>query len=834
MFFYSGHLFAANNTATKNGAWTTAGTWSLGRVPISTDVVVINPGITVTTSTNGALVCASLTIDATGKLTLSSGSLAISGNLDNLGTLTASAATTLTFNGTANSTITGGGSYSIAGTVVMNMGAAATELDVSDNNFITGINTGGKYYFTFTRGTWIFETTATLKDAYNSGSTKALTIPYGVTIENISGTTNLALKGTTGNVLLSGKLLVTGGTVDVQTGQTTNAGQDLNYYVNGGTPQLYMTGGNLNVGAGFNPYTNKDYVDFNMTGGTILVAANGSSAAETFYLQDVTGGKTVMSGGTIILREPCTATLDLDMGGAKVKATQYSVTGGIVQLGDAGTQNSSTWYAVNSQSATNYPHIYMNAAYPKTLSANANGNINMLSLHINSNGTFDASGFPATSITSGDANGSLEDEGAITTSTNTIVFIGTAAQSITSTNSTNVPFYNLIIDNTGGNVTLSTPATVNNLLTLTSGKVDASNAVLTINNGGVAISGPTADKYIITGNGVTQTGNLTIKNLTKNLTTNFPIGTSGSYLPLTVNTGTNTGNSYAASVYQGVTVSSLFPATSLSLLQLSNMVNSTWLITRTAGTGTAGIVLSWASTGTALEGATFKTFGNNIGVTQFDGSSWATATGSGSESSKYATSSFSSFSAFSVIGNTIALPVNLSDFEAKAQGKTALLTWVAYSDAEANNFVVERSTDDGNWTAIGNVAADQVAPGTKSYSFTDPAPADGVNAYRLAIQSEGVTTWSPVKVLDFASVAGLKIYPNPANTSLSIINGTSSKSLLVRLVSSTGQVLQSQTISAAGGSGIELPTGAYPSGIYFIQILSENRTLETQAILIKH
>ena len=371
----------ANNTAIASGTWETPANWSLGTVPIATDNVIIPGGFTITATAVGD-VCGSLTMAAGGSLTINNGStLSIGGNFSNAGTFNAIAGSSLIFNGALTSTVTGGGTYTVAGTVVLNMATAATALDVQDANFITGINTGGKYYFTFTSGTWMMDNAGTLNDCYNSGSANALTIPFGVVIESDAGTMNLCKNAPTNNAILSGKLFINGGTVHVQTGQPFNSGRDFRYQVNGGTPQLYISSGTLVVGAGFNARNNTDYIDFHMTGGTMLLAFNGYSDWITFQLADVLGGKTFMSGGLIILQDACNAAIeDLDMGGANVAATQYSVTGGTVQLGFAGTQPGASFFAIQPEPATNYPNLQFAAGVAKTASAWGVGNINVLSL----------------------------------------------------------------------------------------------------------------------------------------------------------------------------------------------------------------------------------------------------------------------------------------------------------------------------------------------------------------------------------------------------------------------------------------------------------------------
>jgi hypothetical protein len=827
----------ANNIPVSSGAWETGSNWSLGTAPIATDIVVIPAGFTMTVKVSGDI-CKSLAIAGSGTVVINSGAtLSIGGHLSNAGTLTASAGSTITFNGTTNTMITGSGSYFIAGTVELNMGSPSTILDVQDPAFITGINAGGNYYISFLKGIWKMNNTATLNDCYNRGSVNALTIPFGVSIESDAGTMNLCRNAPTGNASLSGNLFINGGIVNVQTGQGFNSGQDFQYLVNGGTPQLYISAGTLNVGAGFNARTTGDFIDFHMTGGTMILALNGYSNAVTFLLADVMGGKTFMSGGTVILKDATNANLpDLDMGGANVAATLYSVTGGTVQLGYVNTQAGSSYFGVNAEPATNYPNISFQAGVPKNVSAFMGGNINMLSLFVNSNMTFDATGFSNVNILSNNGTFAFDNEGNFIPATNTVGFSGTVPQLIISNSLTTQTFYNLSVSNTAGNVILGVPTSVSNQLRFTSGLLDASNYSLTLSAGNIPVSGASSSAYIITGNGSTSTGQLNINNISVNSNTLFPIGTSSFYLPATINPGTNTGNGYSAFVFQGATTNALSNGAAFSAGTLSKMLNAVWNISRTAGTGTATLNLDWASSGTALEGSAFQGYGLNIGISQYTASTWQTGTGGGNEATQSASASFSSFTPFTVVGASTVLAVSLTDFDAHLQSdNTVLLSWEETDAILVHDFTVQKSVDGLGWNTIGDVAANKNQTNASRFSYVDLSPEKGENYYRLIIHYvDDISRYSPVKQVSVNSMSVVYIFPNPANNVLNVSMRNSRAPVNIRLLSVSGKILECFAAGSENNSVLSMNVSKYPSGIYLLEISDDRNVLTSSIVIVAH
>jgi hypothetical protein len=837
MVFGTTSVIAANNTAVTSGAWETGSNWSLGTVPVATDNVTIPAGLTITVKV-AADVCGNLSIAATGSLIINAAcGLSVAGNLNNAGSFTASATSTLTFNGTTTSTITGGGTYLVTGTVVLNMGSKTAILDIQDANFIAGINAGGKYFVNFKRGTWKMNNAGTLNDCYNVGSTNALTIPFNVVIESDAGTMNLGRNAPTGNIILSGELYVNGGVVNVQLGQAFNSGQDFQYSVNGGTPQLYISGGTLNVGAGFNANATSDYIDFHMTGGTLIVALNGYSNWITFQLADVVGGKTFMSGGTIILQDATNANIeDLDMGGANVAATQYSVTGGTVQLGYISSQSSASFFGINAQPATNYPNIDFEAGVAKNVSAFNGGNINMLSLYVNSNMTFDATGFPNVTIMGNNGSFAFDDEGGFIQGNSTVIFTGAVPQLITSTTLTNEIFYNLTIANTSGNVRLGVATTVSNQLGFASGKLDASNYPLTVSAGNVAITGASSASYIITGDGVTNNGLLNIMNIPSNISTLLPVGTSTYYLPLSINPGANTGNSYSVFAFSGATTNALANGPAFSAGTLSKILNAEWNISRTAGSGNASVTLNWISSGTALEGSAFQGYGLNIGVAQYSAGAWQGGVGSGNVATQTATATFSSFSQFSVVGNGVILPAVLVDFEAHPNNNqtAVLLSWTLSEGMNMHEFEIEKSGGDNQWKTVGTLESDNRLSTQNSFSMTDSQPSSGANYYRLKLLNpDGRMDYSRIRMVTISPFIDIRIFPNPASAVIQFDLKNNNADLIFRLISPQGQILQ-QSTSSANSAVNAMNISNYPTGIYLIQIISAKTLIKTDLLFISH
>jgi len=169
------------------------------------------------------------------------------------------------------------------------------------------------------------------------------------------------------------------------------------------------------------------------------------------------------------------------------------------------------------------------------------------------------------------------------------------------------------------------------------------------------------------------------------------------------------------------------------------------------------------------------------------------------------------FSQFFVSRGNTALPVNILSFDAKAlNNKTVQLTWNVAAEVDVREYIVERSNDNRNWSAIGSVKASQKS----TYGFNDNSPVSGVNYYRLAVKDVNASVaYSDIRTVNFSGKGNMALYPNPANNTL-YVSGTDDKNVVVSIYNEVGQIVNTlssngETIRTGGIDVSQLLPGAY-------------------------
>ncbi len=194
---------------------------------------------------------------------------------------------------------------------------------------------------------------------------------------------------------------------------------------------------------------------------------------------------------------------------------------------------------------------------------------------------------------------------------------------------------------------------------------------------------------------------------------------------------------------------------------------------------------------------------------------------------------------FQPLTTCIVVPVILTDFSAYVKNYDVLLSWQTASEVNSSHFVIERSSDNQQFAAIGRVDAKGFSDVKVNYHFTDDKPAyfDRPTFYRLAmIDRDGSKKYSKIIaiVLKTSGSYVQNVYPNPvkAGTVLhtGFISGTS-QTIYASLINTMGQVLLQKEVKVIKGMNqveLAVPGG---SGTHFLVIKSIDKTQQVPVFI---
>lgn len=157
------------------------------------------------------------------------------------------------------------------------------------------------------------------------------------------------------------------------------------------------------------------------------------------------------------------------------------------------------------------------------------------------------------------------------------------------------------------------------------------------------------------------------------------------------------------------------------------------------------------------------------------------------------------------------LPVRLTSFNASAEGLSTKLIWNTAEESGITEYVVEKSSDGRNYTAIGKVKAANL----KSYSFIDGQSADN-SYYRLKmVELDGTYKYSYIVSVKAKLNASISLSPNPVKSSLMIQHPKASATSHIQIMSANGQLLRDIRLSAnAVISNVDM--SGLTSGLYHV------------------
>ena len=171
------------------------------------------------------------------------------------------------------------------------------------------------------------------------------------------------------------------------------------------------------------------------------------------------------------------------------------------------------------------------------------------------------------------------------------------------------------------------------------------------------------------------------------------------------------------------------------------------------------------------------------------------------------------------------VPVSLISFTGSLDQKVVNLKWNTSTEINNSGFDILRSNESSDsWVKIGNVAASNSVNGSM-YKFTDLAPMEGVNTYRLKqIDNDGTFKFSNVVAINNLTKSIIvKSYPNPFVDRVNLVfNDKSLLNTKARVSSITGVKIADIILS---GYNQSIDLSKFSKGIYILT-LSNGQSLK--------
>lgn len=181
----------------------------------------------------------------------------------------------------------------------------------------------------------------------------------------------------------------------------------------------------------------------------------------------------------------------------------------------------------------------------------------------------------------------------------------------------------------------------------------------------------------------------------------------------------------------------------------------------------------------------------------------------------------------------ILLPAVGLTVTATWNGQYPLLFWKTLAETNTHYFIIERSNNGTNFTAIATVKAVGQTNETSNYAYTDATAPTGALYYRVVlVDKDGSTIRSNIAALpnNASSFTGVQLWPNPATKNIHLYlpqKGT----YTLQLVSPLGTIIhQQKTIVETGGVTVTIERNALPPGMYVLKIYNKQFT---NALMLK-
>ncbi|MBL7922605.1 MAG: carbohydrate binding domain-containing protein [Bacteroidia bacterium] len=279
---------------------------------------------------------------------------------------------------------------------------------------------------------------------------------------------------------------------------------------------------------------------------------------------------------------------------------------------------------------------------------------------------------------------------------------------------------NLVINASGGTITLNSHLTMTGTLTLTSGIIASSAVNVLTMNAGSSVSGVSNSSYV--DGPVKKVGNTSFT---------FPVGDNGNYQPIAITAPAVATDAFTAS-YSASDPSALYDS-SLKAVSIDHVsLAEFWDLSRDAGTSNVRVTLTFDGQSGGITNL------NDLVVAHWTGGLWVnegrfatTGTTTAGTIQSNTVSTFSPFTLASINSGSNPLPVELSVFEGTCTENGVVLHWETASEQNNDFFDVERSSDTDTYLPLARIYGAGNSTTLRAYQYEDLSPEQGAAYYRL-------------------------------------------------------------------------------------------------------
>ncbi len=191
------------------------------------------------------------------------------------------------------------------------------------------------------------------------------------------------------------------------------------------------------------------------------------------------------------------------------------------------------------------------------------------------------------------------------------------------------------------------------------------------------------------------------------------------------------------------------------------------------------------------------------------------------------------------------LPVEMTSFDAIGLGGAVRVDWATATETNTSHFLLERSTDNENWSNAAQVQARGESSSETRYSFTDEHVVAGtLYSYRLTVvnmdgsrsvypEIASATPGTHGTVTEFALAQN---YPNPFNPETNIsYTLAEAANVSLKVFTVTGEEVAT-LVSAnqnAGSFNVSFNAASLPSGLYFYRLNAGSFSDTRKMLLLK-